>query len=326
MNKKNLHDIFVEELYKRGSKKSDLINQISDILKLEKESIYRRMAGKVNFSVCEMGILAKAMNISLDSLLYNEYNNLQWLPFILESPLKLHSMDSLCDMIDFTLKRIENINRDEPGETGYIYNSLPLELFMYSPLMMKFMFFKWGNYFIKSEEFNHFSEWQLPYRLSTIIEKHEEAYNFKEAFYIWDNSLIWTLTKEIDNFHRMHIITTQEKDDIKNELKDILSVLEKTLNGTCVPKVPLASESAFYVSSINLGFTSSYYISGVKHFATLQTNFSFSVIENSKESFEKIKEWIKSFCNISTLLSKSGRIERRLFFDTQYNIINNVLK
>lgn len=72
MRKKDLHDKFIEELHKRNSKRAELINQVSDILKLEKESVYRRMAGKVNFSIREMGILAKILNISLDSLLFQE--------------------------------------------------------------------------------------------------------------------------------------------------------------------------------------------------------------------------------------------------------------
>lgn len=325
MEKMNLHDIFVEELYKREPKKVDLINQISDILMLEKESVYRRMAGKVNFSVREMGVLAKTMNISLDSLLYDEVN-LQWLPFVLESPCKFHSMDSLYNMIEFNLKQIGNVNRDEPGETGSVHNSLPLEFCIVSPLMMKFLFFKWGNYFVQSEEFNNFSQWNAPYKLTQITEKYNEVYHFEKAFYIWDNSLIWTMAKEIDNFYRMHIITPQEKEDIKDELKDILSKIEMALNGTYTPNIPFLSEIDFLVSSTDIGFTSGYYVSGNKHLALFQTNFSFSIIENSEESFKKIKEWIKSFCKISTLLSRSGRIERRLFFNQQYNIIDDLLK
>lgn len=104
------------------------------------------MAGKVNFSIREMGILAKILNISLDSLLYQE-EDIQWLPFILETPLKFHSIDALCDMIDLNFKQIEEINQDEPGTSGNVYHSLPLEFFVHSPLIMKFMFFKWGYIF-----------------------------------------------------------------------------------------------------------------------------------------------------------------------------------
>ena len=111
-----------------------------------------------------------------------------------------------------------------------------------------------------------------------------------------------------------------------NELKLILSQLEKTLNGTRTPRIPLPSETDFLVSSINVGFSSSYFFSGKKHLALFQTNFFFSMIQDSEDNFNKIKEWINSLCHISTLLSRSGRIERRLFFNTQYRIIDEILK
>ena len=180
MRKKDLHDKFIEELHKRNSKRAELINQVSDILKLEKVGLPED-GGKVNFSIREMGILAKILNISLDSLLYQE-EDIQWLPFILETPLKFHSIDTLCDMIDLNFKHIEEINRDEPGTSGNVYHSLPLECFIHSPLMMKFMFFKWGYYFVQSDEYNNFSQWKLPPRLSTIGENIMTCITFNTFF------------------------------------------------------------------------------------------------------------------------------------------------
>lgn len=85
MSREDLHDAFIGELSRKVPRRADLVNQIADILKLEKESVYRRMAGKVNFSVRETGILAQALNISLDSLLDRD-RKVQWLPFVLASP------------------------------------------------------------------------------------------------------------------------------------------------------------------------------------------------------------------------------------------------
>ena len=325
MRKKDLHDEFVEELTRRIPRRVDLINFMADILKIEKESVYRRMSGKVNISIREMGILAEALNISLDSLVYKD-EHVQWLPFVLETPMKSHSIDSLCEIMDFNFRQIGEVTRHAQGETGNVYNSIPLEFFIHSPLMTKFMFFKWGHYFVKSEEFNNFSTWEIPERLSAILPNYNEIYNFREAFYIWDSSIVWSLAKEIDNFHRMRIITTQEKDEIKHELSSLLLKLEQTLNGTHTPGIPLPSEMSFYVSSMNVGFTSGYFQSGSKHVFMFQTNFSFSMVENSPEAFARIKEWVKSLRSISTLLSQSGRIERRLFFDTQHKIIEDILK
>lgn len=324
MCREDLHDAFIGKLCKKIPRRADLVARIADILRLEKESVYRRIAGRVNFSVREMGVLAREMGLSLDSLLYRD-REFQWIPFKLESPQQFRSMDSFYEMIEFNQRCIGEIIRDRPGETGNVYNSLPMEFFISSPLLTKFMFFKWGNYFVRSEEFSSFAGWELPDRVAAMAERCGELYNFREAFYIWDSSLVWTLVREIDNFHRMGVITPAEKDAIKGELTNLLRRIEQALNGTYVSSVPFPAEMSFYVSSINVGFSSSYFAAGDRHFAMLQTNFSFSKIENSEEDFLRIKEWIRSFCNISTLLSWSGRIERRQFFESQYRIIDHVL-
>lgn len=66
MKKINLHDKFVAELNSKFPKKINLVNPVSNLLNLEKEPVYRRIAGKVNFSVQEMGILSAVLNISLN--------------------------------------------------------------------------------------------------------------------------------------------------------------------------------------------------------------------------------------------------------------------
>lgn len=324
MDREDLHDAFIGALYEKIPRRVELVTRVADILRLEKESVYRRLAGKVNFSIREMGILARKLNMSLDSLVFAREERL-WIPFVPVTPSKFHSLDSFCDMIDFNLQRIREIARNESGAAGSVYNSLPMEFFVMSPLLMKFMFFKWGNYFVRSEQFNDFSTWELPAQLAAIPAKYNDLCGFRDAFCIWDNSLIWTLVREIDNFYRMHVLSAVQKNEIKEELKNLLLKIEQALNGTYVPDIPLLSEMDFYVSSLNIGLTSCYYTSGDRNFALLQTNFSFSRIENSGARFDRIREWIDSFRKISTLLSGSGRMERRLFFESQHRIIDQVL-
>ena len=59
--------------------------------------------------------------------------------------------------------------------------------------------------------------------------------------------------------------------------------------------------------------------------AFFQTNYSHCMIDNDLESFNKLKAWIDSFRHISTVLSRSGRTERRIFFDTQLKLIDLIL-
>jgi len=320
----DLQDEFIAALYAKVPRRIDLENRIADILDIEKDAAYRRLSGKVNFSIREMGILADQFRISLDRLMHAGSEHL-WIPFTLESPVREKSIDAICDIIDIYLARLKIITKD-PTESGNVYCSLPMEFYMHSPLLTKFMFFKWGHYFVATDEFNEFSSWELPARLTNLKEKIVDSCVFYKSFYIWDSSLIWSLALEVKNFYKMHIITADEKDAIRQELRILMRNFEKFLNGTIPPfDMPPFPEIDFYVSSINMGFTSSYYSSTKMFTSSFHTNFSFAAIEDCYESFKRMKDWIDSLRNISTLLSKSGRIERRLFFETQDKIINQIL-
>ena len=181
MNKKDLHDVFIDELNRRFPKKFDLVNLISDILKIEREAVYRRLSGKVNFSVREIGILAATLNISIDALLHQN-KSIKWLPLVLESPLKMNSMEIPFNMVETLLSNMKDLAGSGQAEMGGVYNHLPLLFYLHSPILRKFLFFKWGHYFIQTDEFNKFSEWELPEKIITLFLKREDYMNFQKRF------------------------------------------------------------------------------------------------------------------------------------------------
>lgn len=319
----DLHDEFIRILHVKIPKKSDLVNRISDILSIEKESAYRRLNGKVNFSVREMGILAKTFNISIDHLLHKNTDQI-WLPFSLFSPLEYKTMDSVVEMLDSRVTDLLSMTK-QSTEAGCIYCSLPVEFYMHYPLLLKFMFFKWGYNYVGTGEYNNFSDWKIPQKLDALSEKINKV-KFSKMFYVWDNSITWNLVNEIENFYRMHIITREEKEALRFELKHHLTKLEEYLKGIFTPDNVFTKELEFYVSTINLGFTCTYFSSEKECNIFFQTSFSHSVVDNCNNSCDKIKEWIKSLRNTSVLISGSGSLERRLFFEKQHNIIDAMLK
>lgn len=320
MKTPDLQDAFIDTLIAKEARRADLENRIADILGIEKEAAYRRLSGKVNFSIREMGILANEFGISLDRLLRSDQEQTM-MPFILESPAQKRSIEELCDVIDRDLEALRIINLS-PAESGNIYSSLPLEFFTFFPMLTKFMFFKWGHYFVGTEEFNDFSSWELPERLAAVPGKIGECTNYSKLFYIWDSSLVWAIIWEMDSLYKMHVITAEEILAVKKELKDLLKNLEKFLSGTFTSDISFVSDMEFYVSTIHLGFSSSYYESAAAYGFSYRTNFSFAVSDNCYDTFKIVKDWIDSLKNMSTKLSQSGRIERKLFFETQYKIID----
>jgi len=319
--KKKLHDSFLLELSKHFPRKVDMVNFICDEFAFEKEAIYRRLSGKVNFTADEMGVISKRLDISLDNLLYED-DKFQRVPFIMNQPLQFNSMDSICNSIEATLQLVENMNNDEPTEHGCIYNILPLEFIFDYPLLWKFCFFRLGYYFVKSDEFKNFNDWALPIKLFNLSKKIEQIYNYRKVFYIWDISLLWSFCLDIENFMAIDIINTQEGEDIKNDLKKVLFDIEKILDGTYRPQFNFAPETDFYVSNGALGFSGVYYQNSHSSYALVGNTFNNMVVNNARDNFDKVKGWIKSFQNISTHISGSGRRERKLFFDNQRKILD----
>lgn len=70
-------------------------------------------------------------------------------------------MDSLSTMIEANFEYMRKIG-ERKAESGHLYSTMPIEFFLSYPTLSKFMFFKWGHYFIGTEEFDNFSEWNIP--------------------------------------------------------------------------------------------------------------------------------------------------------------------
>lgn len=152
---------------------------------------------------------------------------------------------------------------------------------------------------------------------------------FSKAFYVWDDALVWALAGEIAAFRRMRIITTEERDVLRDELVEILARFEQMLDGTQPPPTGIPDGAEFYVSSTDIGLTAGYFTADGEDdrggVVGLHTNFSFCTIEDDDGRFNKMRDWVDAFRSISTLISGSGRPERRRFFARQHEIIDWLL-
>lgn len=323
----NLHDRFLEDLKSRFSAK-EIKQEIANILGISLDAAYRRLNKQVLFTPREIGILCKRLDVSLDRMIHTDNDLVLWMPFILEFPLQTRSIDDYLAMIDYSLNDIWNGigNTGKVPKIAGVYSTLPLQFFIDSPVLTKFMFFKWGYNLINSDEFEQYSNWQPPEKLSDILDRIKQLYLFDNAYYLWDTTLIWSLLNDLDNLYFIRVMTKEEVNEVAYALKDILIKVEKILNGTHAPSMDISSGTDFYVCDTYLGFTSIYLYSDEKHLITFYTSFSFSIFQDKPNSFLQMKNWLDSFRNISTQLSGSGRIVRRLFFDRQQQILDQFIK
>jgi len=320
MQDKDLLEKFVNHLLVNYSPKKELVLELANILKMEKESVLRRLNGKVQFTIKEMRLIAQKLDISMDILLCGKTKN-TLLPVELLMPLSQRSVDTLVDRMEIVMDMVLKNTLNKPSHLGYIFSSLPIEFFSPYDHLCKFMYFKWAYFFTDTSLGSDYKKWQLPQKIQ-LYQKELIDYwrNFESIFYIWDNPVIWNLTKEISLFYKMKILDEEDISLIKKDIHDMLdkieSCIEERKNGDVAP-------FDLYISSVNIGMSCIYYYSDDHYLLNYQTPFLWSDFHRNNESFDKVNAWINSMKKVSTLISGSGVVGRYIFFDEQHKIVEN---
>lgn len=317
----DLNESFLVALKEKFSKQTALISAVEDILKIERESAYRRIKGTVQFSIREMGILAQRLNISLDNLLVD--NRINILHVYMLSPRIEDSLDSIAQGVQGYLARVKMISEIPNSEMGVAYAHLPMEFYTPYYYLLKFIYFKWGNYYVGPEKYKDFSRWKIP---DEIVNYHSNVMSMyrkmNKMIYIWDKAIIWDLVKEVKYFASAGMIGDEDLIRIKNDIHHMLNDLEE-LTAAGGPDND-SEKIELYVSHIKIGVTYSYLWSDSYAASYITTLSMLSTINENRAVCKKVRTWIKSMKKVSTLISGTGDKERLLFFKEQRQIVDSM--
>lgn len=318
----NLHERFVQGLKEKFTRRSELVNLISEILFIEKESASRRLSGRVNFSVDEIGILACKLGISLDSLLYPIDSTLM-VPFVMNCPKKQTSFDVVIEILEKSVSQHRELIR-EPAGIVTVFDSLPIEFFVHYPELCKFLYFKWGHFFVGTSEFKDYRNWRMPAKLDSLHKELMDCYAcYQSAVYIWDNPVIWNLTNDIRYLLQIDMLQREDAAKIKADVHRMLDDVEGVASG--MPNADSALENKeFYVSSINIGMTVTCITGKNRSMSFFKTFFVNSYTSPDRNFCMSAGSWINGMKKVSTLISGSGEKERTLFFKEQHRIVDTV--
>lgn len=315
----DLLEKFINSLHEKINKRSELVLYISDVLSIERESANRRLNRNVQFTIPEMEKLSRQLGISLDSLMLDKKGNL--LPNLnMKMPMSDHFED-LIEMIDSQAGKFEKICI-EPVELGAAFSSVPLEFFAAYPGLEKLMYYKWGYFHVGSKDFDNYSLWEMPERLRKINRRLIKVNDkIKRHIYIWNPLTILSLVKEIKYFKKIHAINNEDIDLLKEEIHNMLDKIE---NYAKMGGYGHGDRVEMYVSVVNHGLNFCFFKTDNNFHVTYDGYFISLDYCNKSTSFNGIQEWITSMKKVSTLISESGAVERRLFFEEQHNYISQI--
>ncbi len=225
MKQQIFYDNFLAALEERYPLKADLVNALTDILVLEKESIYRRLRRDVFFSADEVMRIASAWNLSLDNI-------------ICANPEKIRPFQY--EMVDYNnpveadyalLERFNNdmalVAKDPNGKVYEVLNSFPRGMYSRSELLTRFMTMKWLYKYGNPGEVRKFCDIKISERMQEIDREHiNKLHNIAELHSYLDKRIYANVVDEIAYFHYIGMISKEEKAALKSDLLELIDYSE----------------------------------------------------------------------------------------------------
>jgi len=326
MKGKDLHVIFLNYLHLSYPSKKELTDILADILKIDRESIARRINGKVLFTVKEVGKIADKLNISIDYLL-SKQNDSIFLPLNMTMPQTMESADDFVSMFYNDTHYFDQIKEKTPIHIGYLFDTLPVEFSFPYQHLHKYLCFRNMILFIKNQLFEKYSIWQIPEKIIEHQSKLITCFqNSASIFYIWNNPVIWNLMKDIKFTYKLRMINYEEVEKIKTDLHKLLDDLlakakEVTNDADIIKQTP-----DLYISNININFSCGYFNTPTETLIQYHTPVPYYKLCKNTKEFHTVYNWLHSMKKLSVLISNSAIIQRNLFFEEQHEIIDAVME
>lgn len=311
------YDNFLAALEERYPVKGELARALVDLLRLEKESVYRRLRRDVYFSADEVMQIAGAWNISLDNI-------------VSANPGKNHSFCfKAVDLVepseeDYAIlerhnRDLELVAADPRGMAIEIVNSLPRGLYARSGPLTRFFTMKWRHKF-SPEEALPFGAIEIPERMRDLDSEYIRVeHTIPEMHSIHDPRMIENLVGEVLYYRSIGMLSDGDARLLRDELTVLVDYMEQvTLTGY----FPGTNNRLFFYLS-HTWIETEYLLFRSKEFnlsmiKVLERGSIGSLDERALDQFMKMAQ---ATMRMSVLMSRSNALQQAEFFARQREII-----
>lgn len=321
MFEKELNNKLIAAIYQKFPHDTNIIDVLSEILQIGKDSVYRRLRGDVYFTFKDIIQLSLVLNISIDEII-----NIKDSENILLDLNLLNESDAISKYI----KKIENyvntlslMRENSSGLKTYaVYDSLPEVTVLNHKNIFKFYLYKWLY------QINHFTP---PIPMSEFVMPSDAIFHQKRyvseikkisaSTLIFDRNVYLSCIKEISYFYKRKLLSKEEVTLLKEELLRSIAAMEriategKTQEGTIVK---------IYLSSVDVGASYVYYETENNVFSQYPVFTIFSLETQNTDLNHIQKDWIESFKKYSICISEASEIERFEYYERQREFVNSL--
>lgn len=136
----NFQSVFLNTIQNRYTSRQDLIEDISKVLHVGKDAVYRRLRGDTVLTTDELYVLSKHFNISLDELVYGGTDRILFTFNDFESSIK--NIDAYLISL---LEKLKFLRRLKNPFIHYASSEIPIFYYCLVPEVFFFKLFVWGR-------------------------------------------------------------------------------------------------------------------------------------------------------------------------------------
>lgn len=320
METNSFYENFLKALNGRFSKKSQVVDQLLDVLPISKEAIYRRLRGEVSFTIQEIATIAEKSGISLDNIVGPVSQKSR--PFSLKLTNYPRPEEIDYQMVEEFIDLLKDIQNDPTSQEGIAAKMIPDSLHLKFENITRFYLFKWLGQYENAKTSPKFNEVRPTDRMLKLLQDLWAQHQMiKTTYYILDRMMVQNFVDDVKYFMDVKLITSEDARELKEDLYLFIDHLEKmAIKGTN----NAGNNVYIYISNINFeaGFS---YIDSQQYKLSLIRSFTLhDVVSLDEKTLESAKTWMHSLIKTSSLISKTGEIERISFFKTQRGIIESL--
>ena len=126
--------------YHHDGKRTNAVKNLSDLLSVGKDAIYRRIRGETLLTPDEILVLCQHYNLSLDSLLFQERNSVLFSFNAFSRKIK-----SFQDYLEDLKLNLEQFGQIPTAKVYYNTNEIPIFYYCFFRELISFKFYVWGR-------------------------------------------------------------------------------------------------------------------------------------------------------------------------------------
>jgi len=320
MEDNNWYDVFMENLLDKFPKKSQLTQEIMNLLNLEREATYRRLRKEVIFTFQEIATMASAWNISLDEVAGINSGNVTFqmrpINFLNPSPKELNGFRK-------RMKMLEHLKTSENSEFMEVSNRLPRPISSSFLLLYRFEIFRWAYLYNNDGALKQFNKVVIPHNLvQEFINYNKNIKCVTKTHFMLDPMVFDHLINNIQYFHSILLISDEEKEELKEELFSLLEYMMKMAVDGCYPETQ--NKVNLYISQLNIDTNYSYFYTDKLKVCRIHAFGKYDICSFELDMVNKFKTWMHLKKRASIQISEVNERSRVEYFAKQREIVEKL--